>query len=74
MRREGEEPEESQENGDTGDDLGVDLTTQFPGGGVGLVKVLAVDTGDDGGEDELRGPKDDADNAFDGHCEGLVLL
>lgn len=38
------------------------------------MEVLAVDTGDDGSEDELGGPKDHADDAFESHGERLGLL
>lgn len=49
----GEEPDDGEEDGETGDDFGVDEAAEVPAGIVGLVEVVACDTGDDGGKDQL---------------------
>lgn len=55
---EGEQPEQGEEEGEAGDDLGVDEAAELPGGLVGVVEVVAGDACDDGPEDELeRGRK-----------------
>lgn len=67
----GEEAKQGEKDGDTGHDFGVDLAAELPAAAVGLVQVLAVDAGDDGGEDELGGPKDHADDTFESHGDDL---
>ena len=51
---EGEQPDDGQEDGQAGDDLGVDEATQLPGRGtLGIVQVLAGEASDDGCEGQL---------------------
>lgn len=50
----GEEPDDGEEDGQAGDDFGVDEAAEVPAGFVGLVEVVACDTGDDGRKDQLR--------------------
>lgn len=52
--REGEQPQQREQDGQAGDDLGVDEAREVPRGVVRVVEVVARDAGDDGGEDELR--------------------
>lgn len=69
--REGDEQQQREEYAQGGHHLGVDEAAESPRAGArSLVQVLAVDAGDDGGKDELRGAKDEADDAIDSHgCE-----
>lgn len=50
----GEEPDDGEEDGQAGDDFGVDEAAECPAGlVVGLVEVVACDTRDNGGKHQL---------------------
>lgn len=68
--REGEQPDQGQEDGYAGDSHRVDEPAQMPGAGVGLVNVVSGDTGDNGGKDELCRPQHHAHKAIQGHGAG----
>lgn len=67
--RKGNEPYQGKEHGQRRHHLGVDEAALGPVGRMAeLVQVLARHAGDNGSEDELRGPEDNVDDAIDRHC------
>lgn len=61
--RQRDEPQQRHEDGEAGDDLGVDEAAEAVGVPAGAGEDPARDARDDGGEDELRRPEDDVDEA-----------
>lgn len=73
--REGNEPYQRKEHGQSRHHLGVNETALRPGRCIAeLVKVLARHTGDDGSKDELCGSQDDVDDAVERHCWLIPLV
>lgn len=67
--REGNEPYQRNEDGQCRDDFGIDPAALRPVGRMAvLVKVLACDSSDNGGEDELCRSEDNVDDAIQRHC------
>lgn len=67
--REGNEPDQGKEDAERRNDFGVNEAPLGAARALVVVEVLAVDTGDNGGEDELRAAQDQANKTVDGHCE-----
>jgi len=72
--RPGEQPDEGEEDGEGGDDLGVDEAGEGPrvlkARPVHVMQVAAVDAGDDGGKGELCGAQDGTAKLKNGHGSG----
>lgn len=66
-RRERDQPQQGQEDGDGRNDLGVDVATKSPRVRIGLVQELAIDTCHDGSEGELRSSENHTDDAIYSH-------
>lgn len=63
------EPDQGKEDAQGGNDFRVDEAPLVSAAAPAVVKVLAVDTGDDGSKDELCAAENQTDNTIDGHCE-----
>ncbi len=68
---EGEQPDDGEDDGKTGDDLGVDEAALVPRRrSLGEVEVLARQTGDDGSECQLRQAEDHGQEINENHVGG----
>lgn len=65
---EGEQPDDGEQDSKSSDDFGVDEAALRPSAGVAdRVEIGAVESGDDGGKDQLRNAKDHANEVCQDH-------